>query len=148
MLKRYDAGLSIFTDVIDVKLTTWAKEARKVLVDEVIPKMNKTNTFLSIDADSIPGFRIGVVGICKNKDENTTDCEFSITFENLTDKTNLIIEMSTVKGYADQSGFSDTLDVFNTDKWLRFVTQTLVSYKPTYENTLGRTGTATIPKAL
>lgn len=148
MLKRYDAGLSIFTEVIDSKLATWAKEARKSLMNEVIPKMDKINTFLSVDKDSIPGFRIGIVGVCKDQDLNTTQCEFSITFENIEDGNNLIVEMSTVKGYADQSGFSDQLTIFNTDKWLRFITGPLQSYKPTFTNTLGRSGTATIPKAL
>ncbi len=148
MLKCYDAGLSIFTEVIDSKLTAWAKEARKSLVAEVIPKLDKIHTFLSVDTSSIQGYRIGVVGVCKNKDENTTECEFSITFENIEDGSNLIVEMSTLKGYADQSGFSDSLTIFNTDKWLRFITSQLVNYKPTFDNTLGRSGTATINKVL
>ncbi len=148
MLKCYDAGLSIFTEVIDSKLTAWAKEARKSLVAEVIPKLDKIHTFLSVDTSSIQGYRIGVVGVCKNKDENTTECEFSITFENIEDGSNLIVEMSTLKGYADQSGFSDSLTIFNTDKWLRFITSQLVNYKPTFDNPLGRSGTATINKVL
>ena len=146
MLKRYDAGLSIFSDVIDSKLTTWAKKARQSIIDEIVPKLTETQTFLSIDEVSIPGYRIGVVGICKSPMGNVNDCEFSITFENLTDKSNLVIEMSTTKGYADQSGFSDKLDIFNTDKWLRFITGTLQSYVPTALNTISKSGTATIKK--
>ncbi len=146
MLNRYDAGLSIFGTVVDSKVTAWAREARVSLVKEVIPLMDDVNTFMSIDTDSIPGFRIGLVGLCKNKKGNVSDCEFSITFENIADASTLVIEMSTTKGYGDQCGFSDRLDVFNTDKWLRFVSSVLPTYLPTAANTISKKGTATINK--
>lgn len=147
MIKRYDAGLSIFGTVIDSKITQWSRDARKSLVASVIPEMTKVHTFMSIDTDSMPGYRVGVVGLSKSSKDLMTDCEFSITFESLADKSNLVIELSTTKGYEDQCGFSDKLDIFNTDKWLRFITSDLLTYTPTKTNTLDKKGTAIINKA-
>lgn len=146
MLNRYDAGLSIFGTAVDAKVTNWARDARTNIVKEIIPLMEDITTFMSIDKESIPGFRIGIVGLCKNNKGNTNDCEFSITFENLEDTSSLVIEMSTTKGYADQCGFSDRLDVFNTEKWLRFVSSVLPTYMPTAANTISKKGSATIGK--
>lgn len=147
MLKRYDAGLSIFNAIIEKKLNQWARDARASLFETVIPKMDEISTFIAIDTVSIPGYKIGVCGLCKAPKSLTFDCEFSITFENLADNSTLTIEMSTSKGYDDQYGFSDKLDIFNTDKWLRFVTGALVGYSPTHENTIAKPGTATIAKS-
>lgn len=146
MLNRYDAGLSIFGTAVDGKITAWAKEARKNIIAEIMPLMENVNTFIAIDIESIPGYRIGFIGLCKNSKAIVTDCEFSITFENLTDNSTLVVEMSTTKGYADQCGFSDRLDVFNTDKWLRFISGPLTTYLPTAINTISKKGTAIINK--
>lgn len=147
MLKRYDAGLSIFGTVIDNKVNAWARTVRASLMSSVIPEMGNIHTFLSIDTTSIAGYQIGVTGLCKSNVGLTIDCEFCLTFLNLDDNSTFVLELSTSRGYEDQCGFSDKLDIFNTNKWLRFVTADLPSYVPTKENTLLVKGTAVIEKA-
>ncbi len=146
MLKTYDAGLSLFNETIDYRVRKWCTEARASLVNDVIPEMANIKTFLSIDKTSIPGYDIGIVGLCKSAKGLVLDCEFAITFKNTVDDSTFIVEMSTTKGYNDQFGFSDKLDVYNTHKWIKFVTTILESYKPNKANTIALSGTIFINK--